>query len=92
MAIAVARRGAKITIATDAEVTEVRGTSTYAVTFRMGGKLVTGTFDRGNNAPLNAYRLGYSAFDITYKVGLLGRLYAVAITIGPNGTYPLKRQ
>lgn len=89
MAIAVARRGAKITIATDAEVTEVQGTSTYAVTFRMGGKLVTGTFDRGSDTPLNAYHLGSSTYDITYRVGPLG-LDAVSITIGMNGPYLLR--
>ena len=89
MAIPVARSGTELTLATDAEIHEI-GTTTYALTFRMGGKLVTGTFDRGSDTPLNAYHLGSSTYDITYRVGPLG-LDAVSITIGMNnGPYLLR--
>ena len=92
MAIAVARRGTQLTIPTDGEITPIAGTTKYSVALRIGNRIVTGVFDRGASDPLTAYYLGHSAYEVTYRLGIMGGLHAETITLGLKKPYPLKRR
>lgn len=91
MALAVARRGAQLVIATDAEVGAIEGTTKYSVAIHVGKKVVHGIVDIGRDTPINPYRLGFSAYDVTYKLGFFGGLRAKSIAIGDGKSHALKR-